>query len=242
MKSYFKASLLALVLPAMAHAQSDNAFVEANILGIFYHELGHAVIDLERVPIFGQEEDAADVFSIYLIHSLFEEEAAQSLAYDASFGFWGEAIVRQEARDEIAWWDDHGPDEQRYFNTACIFYGGNPDARAKLAEDLGLPDDRAENCPFEFDQADQSWGAVLDALYERGAGETMTFVGDADGLAAQLIQAEVRDLNAELSLSDSLSVAVESCGEANAFYDPQDRAIVFCREFVDHLIEIEARF
>ena len=85
----------ALGLPTALHASS--AFVEANILGIFYHELGHAVIDLEGVPIFGQEEDAADVFSIYLIHSLFEEEAAQSLAHDASFGFWGEAMARQDA-------------------------------------------------------------------------------------------------------------------------------------------------
>ena len=230
----------ALGLPTALHASS--AFVEANILGIFYHELGHAVIDLEGVPIFGQEEDAADVFSIYLIHSLFEEEAAQSLAYDASFGFWGEAMARQDAQDEPAWWDDHGPDEQRYYNTVCIFYGGNPEARQSLAEDLDLPEDRAEKCPFEFEQADQAWGGVLDELYERGAGESLRFVGEADGIASVLIQEEVTALNAELSLSEDLRVSVESCGEANAFYDPNDRAIVFCEEFVDHLIEMEARF
>jgi hypothetical protein len=56
-----------------ATAQTDeDAFVEANILGIFYHELGHAVIDIESVPIFGQEEDAADVFSILFIDWFFE--------------------------------------------------------------------------------------------------------------------------------------------------------------------------
>ena len=77
-------------------AEEQSSFVEANILSIFYHELGHALIDIEQVPIFGQEEDAADVFSILMIHTLFEEEAAQELAVEASIGFLGEAELRAE--------------------------------------------------------------------------------------------------------------------------------------------------
>ena len=57
----------------------------------FYHELGHAVIDTMQVPIFGQEEDAADVFSILLIDEIFEPESANIIAYDAAFGFHAEA-------------------------------------------------------------------------------------------------------------------------------------------------------
>lgn len=41
-------------LPLHAQEKSaQDAFVEANILSFFYHELGHAVIDLMEVPIFG---------------------------------------------------------------------------------------------------------------------------------------------------------------------------------------------
>ena len=79
-------------------AQTDSAedrFVESNLNSVFYHELGHAVIDLMQLPIFGQEEDAADVLSVLMIHELFEEDAAQIVAYDAAFGFQAEA----EARD-----------------------------------------------------------------------------------------------------------------------------------------------
>ncbi|MGB1209146.1 MAG: DUF4344 domain-containing metallopeptidase, partial [Paracoccaceae bacterium] len=66
--------------PAMADEARD-AFVDANVLGIFYHELGHAMIDILDLPIFGQEEDAADVASVMLIDALWEEETALDLAY-----------------------------------------------------------------------------------------------------------------------------------------------------------------
>lgn len=59
-------------LPGAARAQSpeQDRFIAANILAVFYHELGHAVIDVEDLPIYGQEEDAADVFSIFMIDAL----------------------------------------------------------------------------------------------------------------------------------------------------------------------------
>ena len=50
-----------------ANASEEDDFVASNIISVFYHELGHAVIDMMGVPIFGQEEDAADVFSILLL-------------------------------------------------------------------------------------------------------------------------------------------------------------------------------
>ncbi len=56
--------------------------IKANVLAIFYHELGHAVMDVMDVPIFGEEEDAADVMSVLLIDWLFSEEAAQDNVYD----------------------------------------------------------------------------------------------------------------------------------------------------------------
>jgi len=216
-------------------------FVAANILGIFYHELGHALIDIEEVPIFAQEEDAADVFSIYLIDTLFDEESAEALAYDAAFGFWAEAENRNRFTDEIAWWDVHGPDEQRFYNTVCIFYGANPEARQDFAEDLGLPEERAEYCPFEYDQANAAWGGILDEIAERRVGARIVFSSEDDLLATELLREEVAFLNQEFTLSDALTVAVAPCGEANAFYDPNERAITFCSEFEDYLWELADR-
>ena len=115
---------------------AEDRFVELNLNSVFYHELGHAVIDLMQLPIFGQEEDAADVLSVLMIHELFEEDAAQIVAYDAAFGFQAEA----EAGDGTYFWDVHGPDEQRYYNLVCLFYGGSVAAREELADELGLPE------------------------------------------------------------------------------------------------------
>ena len=86
---------LLCLTPAVTAAQDADTdrFVQANVLAIFYHELGHAVIDLQQVPIFGQEEDAADVFSIFLIDALFEPDSAEALAYDTALGFLGEAVL-----------------------------------------------------------------------------------------------------------------------------------------------------
>jgi len=55
------------------------------------------------LPIFGQEEDAADVLSVLMIHELFEEDSAQIVACDAAFGFQAEA----EASDGTYFSDMH---------------------------------------------------------------------------------------------------------------------------------------
>lgn len=224
------APLFFLATPTLA----DDAFVEANILGIFYHELGHAVIDIEAVPIFAQEEDAADVFSIFMIDALFDDDTATSLAYDASLGFWLEA---RERGPEISWWDVHGPDEQRFYNTACLFYGANPEARTDFAEEMQIPEDRQDYCPDEYDQANHAWGPVLDDIAARGPGNSLRFAG-GDSLTARILSTEIEALNAEMTLAEPLEIVIEPCGEANAFYDPSEMAITMCSEFEGYLREL----
>lgn len=242
MRSLITAAVCATVpLTTPAFADEDREqFVESNLLGIFYHELGHAVIDLERVPIFGQEEDAADVFSIFLIDAVFDDETALSLAYDASFGFLGEALLREADADDVAWWDTHGPDEQRFYNTVCIFYGADPDNREDFARDMDLPEDRAAYCPDEYDAANGSWGQILTEMEERKAsGAKMRFLGDGSGSVTETVIAkEVQALNDMFRLSHPLTVRAEPCGEANAYYDPQAQTVTMCTEFEDHLREM----
>jgi hypothetical protein len=234
------ATALSIACLTPVHAQevtSKDAFVEANILSIFYHELGHAIIDLMEVPIFGQEEDAADVMSVLLINWLFEEETAVSIAYDSAFGF----INDPERTEEVQYWDLHGPDEQRYYSHVCIFYGANPEEREDLAQELGLPADRADWCPAEYEQAENSWGMIFDEMVDQAAGVPMVFAaGDGEGadMANRMLEAEVGNMNSVVKLPKELTVKVESCGDANAFYDPEDVSITFCTEFIAHLEDL----
>lgn len=225
-----------------ADVEAVEAFVEANLIATFYHELGHAVIEIEAVPIFGQEEDAADVFSVMMIQTIYEAESAEAIAYDAALGFWAEAEERQRMSDEIPWWDVHGPDEQRFYNTVCLFFGADPKKRRAFARDMELPQDRAERCEAEYSLAEASWGPILDEMTDRGPGKTIRFKGRTDSLTAKLLKQEVDDLNALMSLAGRLTVEVEACGEANAFFDPETSTITLCREFEANLRRLARSF
>lgn len=238
MRHGFIAALASAFLACPAHAQEVDEkrdFIEANMLAIFYHELGHAVIDVMQVPIFGREEDAADVISVLLIDWLYEEDTAQHIAANSAFGF----INDPEGTQEVAYWDVHGPDEQRFFNHVCLFYGANPEIREDLAFELGLPEYRAETCEEEYELAADSWGAILDDIDAQKNKTEMVFVpggsGDAAQIANDLLSAEVEQMNLDLRLPKTVHVTVEDCGEANAFYDLEAVEIIFCTEFVGHL-------
>lgn len=55
-----------------------------------------------------------------------------------------------------------------------------------------------------------------------------------------LIAAEVAALNNVLSLPETLTITVEPCDEANAFYDLDIKSIIICTELDPHLRKIGA--
>ena len=225
-------------LPVCAAADEDR-FVEANLVSILYHELGHAMIDLLRLPVYGQEEDAADVASILLIHALFAEDSARAIAADAARGFEAEARVFAETGDAPAYWAVHGPDTQRFYNTVCLFYGGDAARRDRFARSFDLPGERAETCEEEFALAIDSWGAVFDELADAvDSGAPLRLREAGRGLTADVVRREVADLNARFGWPERLDVTVDRCGEANAFYDPVTVEIVMCREYEPYLRDL----
>ncbi|SFR38532.1 DUF4344 domain-containing metallopeptidase [Litoreibacter janthinus] len=234
------AAAVCLPLSALAEepvVEEQTAFVEANLLAIFYHEMAHAVIDLMEIPIYGQEEDAADTMAVLLIDALYEEEVAQGIAYDSAFGY----INDPDGTEEVAYWDLHGPDEQRYFNHVCLFYGAAPEDREELAEDLGLPPERAVSCSEEYEQAIDSWGQIFDELEDGKGGSSFTLRPAAENEPARirpLIEQEVAALNRDFALPTPVEVRIEACDEANAFYDPESVSITLCTEFEPYLDEL----
>lgn len=239
---------LAAAPPARAQPMrmDTDAFVAANLIAIFYHELGHALVDVMRLPIFGQEEDAADVLSILMVHNIFEEHSAREIAWATAMGMKGGLDPDNVDPREIVWWGVHGHDLQRYYTMICLFYGADPARREQFARDLELPEPRARWCHEEFQLADESWGPVLDELYDRGPGDSLRFripqrLGLEALLTARIIKSEVDALNAVLSLPDAVDVTIENCGQPNAFYDPNTREIIMCTEFAPYLASVAPR-
>ncbi|MEO0486206.1 MAG: DUF4344 domain-containing metallopeptidase [Pseudomonadota bacterium] len=219
-------------------AADEDRYVASNVYAIFYHELGHALIDVLDLPIFGQEEDAADVLSALMIGEYWEEDAAVAIAYDAAFGFLNDAEQTDEA--DVAYWGVHGPDLQRYYTLICLFYGGNPEEQEDVALELGLPEERIETCEEEYDQAIGSWGAVLDRLAE--ASETGSDTGrlvltGKDPEQDEILREEIDWINENFAFPQDIPVLMEPCQEANAFYDPTSQEITMCTEFPAYLRE-----
>ncbi len=215
-------------------------FVRSNVIATFYHELGHALIDVLALPVLGREEDAADTLAALLIHKGWQEEAAAGLTYATANAFLGYAFEAEAAGYEMPFWDEHSLDMQRYFNLVCLYYGAEPDLREQDAIELGLPADRAARCPEEYALAADSWGVLLQGLDPGTRGTfPLTIQGDPaqDPLVAILAE-EVTALNQVYALPQEVMIKVARCGEPNAFYDPSDKSITFCTEYAEDMARL----
>lgn len=251
--------LLALALPAHADSarkvsgtiriagpisgqQADpvRRFVESNITETLYHELGHALIDVLDLPVFGPEEFAVDRFAAVMIDRMHDEDQTVAITYDVAAAYDAGAIKERSAGDAPAMWDVHGTDRQRYYNLVCLIYGANPEERDDIAEELGLPDERMQTCDEEYEMTAGAWGAVLDDLAAEAPGTSlkMDWMLDAKNPITQYVTAEVARLNAVMSLPDEIAVSVIACDEVNAFYDPSKREIIICTEMADELAQL----
>lgn len=115
---------------------------------VLAHELGHAAINLHRLPVTDSEEDAADRIAALLLTHMADrnQEAAPDWASGAHWLFGNRRLLY--ARGHFA--EGPPPDPQRQLDLACWIYGSNPDRYAALAQSAKLPDSRARACPEEF--------------------------------------------------------------------------------------------
>lgn len=236
--------------PAEAERRSKPAlddetlgYIESNTLAIFYHELGHALIDVLNIPIYGQEEDAADVLSVVLFDEIYEKEDSDLIAYDAALSMLIDAQWNDDG-NETAYWGVHGLDFQRFYTLICLHYGGDPATREGFRNDFELPDDRAAGCAEERELAEESWGGILDELYDPATGNAVfSFTSDhraateAQAYMLEILSDEVTHWNTFIHLPQAVTVTFTFCDEVNAFYVPDDKAILICAEYADYLVE-----
>ncbi len=115
----------------------------------------------------------------------------------------------------------------------CIFYGSNPDLREELAQELGLPEERAISFSEEYELAIDSWRSVLQDM-EDGTGK-LRLTGPSNCTMYPIIRQEIESLNIIFGFPSDVGVTIEKCGGANARYDPPEASITICTEFYAHL-------
>jgi len=133
---------------AALEGAADDAKV-GQVLWFTLHEAGHAAFDIFDVPIFGQEEDAADNFATYVMLQFAE---ARRLIRGAAWA-WSE-YMRDYKRNPVvrvrlaAFADNHGQPQERFYNLACLAFGSNPEQFADF--ESYLPPIRAPRCAYEY--------------------------------------------------------------------------------------------
>lgn len=216
-------------------------FAQNGMIATFYHELGHAFIDILELPVLGQEEDAADVLSVVLTHQLWEEDYAQQVAWATAASYKISAMQAENEGWETAWWDVHGSDLQRHYTHVCLFYGGNTSEREGFVVEFELPEDRAAGCEDEYALAEKSWDVHLDeidlGLGAQATNEAMSLEVAVEDQVAEALLAEIEALNETFALPTSITVYYDECGEPNAFYVPDDDVIIMCTELTTYLLE-----
>ena len=119
------------------------------LIDVFLHESGHAVFDQLKVPVLGREEDAADLFSAYIMLQLGKEDARRLILGNV-YQYKADVVSPQVPLTKYA--DEHGIPAQRFFNVLCIAYGADQKLFADVVEKGYLPKKRAEGCDLEYEQ------------------------------------------------------------------------------------------
>ena len=227
-----------------------DQFVAGTLRFVMLHEMGHGLVDLYQIPVLGREEDAADRFATWWLSPDGERNGADAIAAIE----WWLASGEQSSlsREQLHWWDEHGVDEQRGYQIACLLYGADPQTMGPLAARLKIPLDRRETCIPEAARNAASWAAHLRGQAAQlpqqldGFLVPVTYVqpktlatqtGAARARQLQLLE-ELQSLLRQFKFPPGKSVVRlvgQDCGRVNAFWSPRDRAVVLCYELVNHV-------
>lgn len=246
----FAAALLTGLTLSIPHAHADAAarqrFVFANLLFTVYHEAAHALVTDHNLPVGGPdaEERAADELALLLMIPDPEATAAEQ-AFDAAMLMdavrgWLALAASHEAKDE----GPHAPDRDRAQALACLAIGADAARFRSLAEDLDFSAAQRAHCRDVHAAAERRWNDWLTARragdLSGAAPQAVSIVyGEAEGwLAPQRARLEAwrfldqaaEALTDRFSFARGFTLEAQSCGEANASWEPDERYLTLCYE------------
>lgn len=226
--------LFPALLACPASAQDPDAQLQNAARFVIYHEIAHVIVYQEELPIFGQEEQAADVGAVLMTGRFHDRETATDIIQAAADMFLGWA---PDDRNALDLWTTHRVSEQRYYNILCLFFGENTSQRDFLVDAAELPNDRRENCSEEYIQADRSWGEVLDNMSptQRAESFTLSVSTDFAPLLEDMLHDDIATLNYFIRLQRPIEIELRTCVSPDAFFDPRQNKITICAQFEHEL-------
>jgi hypothetical protein len=228
-------------LAKLDQKQQEDAirFMTGNVIYVLFHEAGHMLISELNLPVLGREEDAVDTLSAVLLLEADDKELDQALT--DSVDSWMSGGEGVELADEDMM-DTHSLDKQRAYNIACMMVGKDQARFKDFADRINLPQERRDECVWEYQKSRDSWYSVLGpylapdddkiqfkmAYYKTKNADLVYYRDYLKELGALEI---IRDTFSGLvKLKPGIKLSVNVCGEANAYWDSDNRELTYCME------------
>ncbi|GEM_PF-4690377 len=256
-------------LPNRSNMLVDQLYL-SSALGIFAHELGHAIIGETKLPATGPEEDVADSFAAYILASAYAEAPPQNKDFikgvvDYSALTWFHlSNVAQASNIAHDWQDEHSPDIKRFRNWFCIVYGSNPQAFDNVAAKVNFTDRSKARCKHDYQRKLTAWEELL-ATRGRNlgpdlpgkhpantpGGKTILTFHPPETKYGQYIERLLKESKIVSLTSDyvatyfvlprDLIIDFGDCEEVNAWYNPEKGRMVICYSAIEWFASVTAR-
>ena len=224
-------------------------------LGIFFHELGHALIGETNLPATGPEEDVADEFSAMVLGAVAKGDGsnpalAQAFSDAAEYAslFWFYAGVQSMESDLAeSWQDEHAPGLKRFRNSFCLLYASNPPEYEDLARLVEFEDVTKQRCQDDYAKRLNAWNAILSTVMRpqgsTGGGTLTVRFEESRTDAGRLVKALLGDsgdmgrvvafLGQMFAWPRNVEVVFRDCGDINAWYSPAEASVTMCYEMTE---------
>jgi len=224
-------------------------FVAGNMLFVALHELGHAHVADLGLPVLGREEDAADSFATLALLRMGTDFSNQVLVQAARGWFLMDRRATKKKK-MLAFYDEHGLDQQRAYNIVCLMVGSDPEKFKGLADWVKMPEERQGTCQGDYSNAVYSWDMVLKP-HRRAADQSKTQVDVVYGDGKGKYDVNARSLRAIRFLETiaeyaaehvvwraPFTVEMQSCGDPNAEWNISSRKETVCYELVEEYVQL----
>jgi hypothetical protein len=223
------------------YLQRMSEFVSGNMLFVLLHELGHAAITQMGLPVLGKMEDAADSFAAVRLIKVGSSFSNRVLT-EAAEGWFLADRRDTKSGDKVAFYDEHGLNQQRAYQIVCYMVGSDDEKFKALAAEVKLPEERQDSCAGDYSNAAYSWDLLLKP-HLRTPDQPKTKIdvvyGPAKGrleIAAQA-SASIRLLETVAEHSADafawptpFTLEMQTCGFPNARWDLSMHKLTLCYE------------
>jgi len=231
------------------YLQGLAEFVSGNMLFVLLHELALASITEMRLPVLGRMEDAADSFAALRLIRIGSDFSNRVLT-EAAKGWFLADRRDQKTGVKVAYYDEHGLNQQRAYQIVCLMVGSDDEKFKDLAKETKLPEERQDSCAGDYSNAAYSWDLVLKP-HRRAPDQPKTEIDMVYGLAegrAAIAQRVARDIRLLQTVAEHVandfvwpmpfSLEMQSCGFPDARWDLATHKLTLCYELAAEFADL----